>query len=293
MTSSSRPAARSFSRRVAVVMGTNEIASAVAVYLYRDGWRVVLSHDPHLPVIRRRMAFHDALFGDPAEVDGVWGTGAETSLAVASLIAKGQIAVTPLGLLDLIPIAALHVLADARMHKREDHPDLRHLAHLTIGLGPGFAVGRNCDIAVETLPAKNGAVVCKGSTEAADGRARILGGAGSERFVYSDEPGRWHCAVDIGTRVYKNFPIGILNGKAVSAPLDGILRGVVRDGMEVPGGVKLLEIDPRGRRASWTGIDERGTTIARATMAAIARKLGEPVVAALPAAAGKMPAWLM
>jgi xanthine dehydrogenase accessory factor len=292
MTSSFK-AARGAGSRIAVVMGTNEIASAVAVYLHRDGWRVVLSYDPHPPVIRRRMAFHDALFGDPAELEGIAAAGADSSLAVKSLLAKGRIAVTPLGLLDLIPIAQLHVLADARMQKRERHPDLRHLAHVTVGLGPGFAVGKNCDIAVETLPAKSGAVVCKGCTEAADGKARVLGGAGAERFVYSDAPGRWHCAVDIGTRVYKNFPVGILNGQAVCAPLDGVLRGVVRDGTEVPASVKLLEIDPRGRRASWTGIDERGAAIARATMAAIARKLGEPSLADARAARGKAPAWLM
>ncbi len=81
MTLSTGPAA-SLSSRVAVVMGTSEIASAVAVHLHRDGWRVVLSHDPHPPVIRRRMAFHDALFGDPAEVSGVSGVCAETILAV-------------------------------------------------------------------------------------------------------------------------------------------------------------------------------------------------------------------
>ncbi len=80
--------ARGLGTRAAVVMGTNEIASAVAVYLHRDGWRVVLSHDPHPPVIRRRMAFHDALFGDPAEVSGVLGMGAERSLDVASLFAS-------------------------------------------------------------------------------------------------------------------------------------------------------------------------------------------------------------
>ena len=278
------------SARVAVVMGTNEIASAVAVHLYRDGWRTVLSHDPHPPVIRRRMAFHDALFGDPAEVGGVRGVCAETSLAVASLLAQGQIAVTPLGLLDLIPITALHVLVDARMQKRERHPDLRHLARLTVGLGPGFAVDVNCDIAVETWPARSGSVVYKGHTEASDGKARPLGGAGAERFVYSGSPGRWHCAVDIGTRVFKDFPVGILNGAAVCAPLDGILRGVVRDGTEVPTGVKLLEIDPRGRQACWTGIDERGAAIAQATMAAIAMKLYEPAFAASPK---KTAAWLM
>ena len=282
----------SLSSRVAVVMGTNEIASAVAVYLHRDGWRVVLSHDPYPPVIRRRMAFHDALFGDPAEVGGIQGALAETSLAVAWLLSQGTVAVTPLGLLDLIPITAFGALVDARMQKRERHPDLRHLAKLTVGLGPGFAVARNCDIAVETWPERSGAVVHKGRTEAADGRARLLGSAGAERFAYSAEPGRWRCAVDIGTRVFKNFSIGILNGEAVSAPIDGILRGVVRDGTEVPAGVKLLEIDPRGRNASWTGIDQRGAKIAQATLGAIARKADEAAFAASPAMK-KAPAWLM
>lgn len=266
MTSPLRTVRRTLTAPAAIVMGTNEIASAVAVYLHRGGFSVVLCHDPNPPVIRRKMAFHDALFGDPAWVGGIEGIGAETSLEVASLFAQGRLAVTALGLLDLIPIRAFDVLIDARMQKRERHPDLRHLAGLTIGLGPGFAVNRNCDAAVETLPAKAGAVVYEGATAAADGKARNLAGAGA---VYSEEPGRWHCAVDIGTRVYKNFPAGILNGAAVIVPMDGILRGVVRDGTEVPAGVKLLEIDPR-KRAQFTGIDERGAAIARATMEAIA-----------------------
>jgi hypothetical protein len=238
------------------------------------------------------MAFHDALFGDPAEVSGVTGVCGETSLAVSWLLSQGEAVVTPLGLLDLIPITPFHVLVDARMQKRERHPDLRHLAKLTIGLGPGFAVDRNCDIAVETWPARTGSVVAKGSTEAADGRARPLGGAGAERFVYSSEPGRWRCAVDIGTRVFKNFPVGILNGAPVCAPLDGILRGVVRDGTEVPARVKLLEIDPRGKAACWTGIDQRGASIAQATMAAIEKWLEVLDLAASPARK-KVPAWLM
>jgi xanthine dehydrogenase accessory factor len=269
--------------RVAVIMGTNEIASAIAVYLHRDGWSAVLSHDPHPPVIRRRMSFHDALFGDPAEVDGVRAALAETSRDVSWLLARGEVAVTPFGLLDLIPITPFHVLVDARLQKRERHPDLRHLAELTVGLGPGFAVDRNCDIAVETLPEKSGAVLAQGFTAPADGKARQLGGAGAERFVYSSAPGRWTSAVDIGTRVFKDFPIGILNGAAIRAPLDGVLRGLVRDGAEVPGGVKLLEIDPRGRNACWTGIDPRGDGIAQSVLSAILHKMGAPSRAISPA----------
>ncbi len=265
-----RPVVRCFRTAFAVVLGTNEIASAVAVYLHRAGWCTVLSHDPYPPVIRRRMAFHDALFGDRVEVDGVPGEYAETSIEAATLLGSGDsVVVTRLGLLDLIPLTQIHVLVDARMHKRDAVADLRHLASLTVGLGPGFAVAKNCDVAIETLPAKNGAILYAGRTDSADRVPRILGGAGAERFVYSQAKGRWHCAVDIGTRVFKNYPVGLLEGVAVSAPLDGIVRGIARDGTEVPCGVKVLEIDPRGRQASWTGIDKRGREIARATLNAI------------------------
>jgi xanthine dehydrogenase accessory factor len=75
--------------------------------------------------------------------------------------------------------------------------------------------------------------------------------------------------IEIGTRIFKDFVVGHLGGEAVRAPFDGILRGVVRDGTEVPEGVKLLEIDPRGRRATWTGLDSRGKTIANAVWKAI------------------------
>ena len=69
--------------------------------------------------------------------------------------------------------------------------------------------------------------------------------------------------------MFKGFIVGHLDARPVPAPLDGILRGVVRDGLPVPAGVKLLEIDPRGRRARWTGIDERPRKIATAVSEAI------------------------
>lgn len=63
--------------------------------------------------------------------------------------------------------------------------------------------------------------------------------------------------------------IGRLDGAPVLAPHDGVLRGLVRDGSNACAGAKLLEIDPRGRGAVWTGIDERGARIARAVVEAV------------------------
>jgi xanthine dehydrogenase accessory factor len=254
----------------AVILGTNEIASAVAVHLHRGGYGVVLSHDPLPPVIRRKMAFHDALFDDAVTVDGIAAERIDMGLGIrASLGRAAGVIITELGLLDLIVIQTIDILVDARMQKYRATPDLRRLARFTIGLGPGFSGGTSCDVAIETRPGKVGRILHQGSTDAPDEVVPRLGGRSGERFVRAEVSGRWHTAIEIGARVFKDFVVGHLGNAPVRAPFDGILRGIVRDGTEVPAGVKLLEIDARGRRASWTGIDGRAQAIAKAVTEAI------------------------
>jgi hypothetical protein len=260
------------SLRFAVILGTNEIASAVAVRLHRAGFRVVLSYDPLPPVIRRKMAFHDALFDDAVAVEGIAARRADTGLEIRTSLAQTSgVTITELGLLDLIVIRGIDVLVDARMQKYLATPDLRRLGRLAIGLGPGFACGVNCDLAIETRPGKAGQIIREGGADQPDGVSRRLGGHAGERFVRAECSGRWNTAIEIGTRVFKDFVVGHLGSAAVRAPFDGILRGIVRDGTEVPAGAKLLEIDARGRRAKWTGTDDRGRLIASAVAEAISR----------------------
>jgi len=257
----------------AVILGTNEVASAVAVQLHRAGFSVVLSHDPMPPVIRRKMAFHDALFDDLVTLDGVGAQRAATGLEIRGALGRtAGVLVTELGLLDLLVVRTLDVLVDARMQKYQTIPDLRRLARHTIGLGPGFSAGSNCDIAIETRPATAGRILEQGPTEPADAMPPDLGGHAAERFVRAEVSGRWHTALEIGTRIFKSFVIGHLGNLVVRAPFDGILRGLVRDGTEVPAGSKLLEVDARGRNASWTGIDGRSRRIAKAVAHAIAKR---------------------
>ncbi|SFI17364.1 xanthine dehydrogenase [Bradyrhizobium sp. cf659] len=257
-------------RPFAVILGTNEIASAIGIQLVRAGYCVVLSHDPDPPVIRRKMAFHDALFTETAQVEDVAAERVDDGMQVyQALRTPARVFVTWLGLLDLLPVRQIDLLIDARLQKHRVTPDLRRLARLSIGLGPGFSSDFNCDVAVETRPGKIGLVADRRWTDAADGVASSLGEAGAERFVYSQFAGRWHTPVEIGTRVYKDLVLGHLSGVPLLAPRDGILRGIARDGSEVPAGVKLLEVDPRGRHAQWTGTDDRGRAIATATTAAI------------------------
>ncbi len=260
----------------AVVLGTNEIASAVGAALHEAGFACLLSYDPFPPVIRRGMAFHDALFGEEIALEGVSAVKVETAAEIRVALDQGRlVGITPLPLSEIIPLRMPDVLIDARMQKYLVTPDWRHIARVTVGLGPNFEVGLNCDIAIETRPAVAGKIIRRGGTQSADRTPRALGGKGIERFVYADQDGPWHTALDIGARVYKGVVIGRLGGAAVTAPIDGVLRGVVRDGSAAFRGAKLLEIDPRGRAAAWMGIDERGACIARSVVKAVRLKLAE------------------
>ena len=222
------------------------------------------------------MAFHDALFSDAGRIEDIVAERIDDAMQLLrALRDPGRVLVSWLGVLDLLPIRSIDVLIDARLQKHRITPDLRRLARLTVGLGPGFASQSNCDAAVETRPGKIG-LVNSGWTDAADGKASQLGDMGAERFVYSPFAGRWHTPIEIGARVYKDLVLGHLSGVPTVAPRDGILRGIARDGSEVPAGVKLIEIDPRGRQAQWTGIDERGRAIAKATLNAISGGMKGP-----------------
>lgn len=259
---------------IAIVLGTNEIASAIAVFLHRSGRSVILAHDPALPVIRRGMAFYDAVFGDFAWMDHIKAKRIDFIADIFKLFeCPEHVAVTTMGVTDLMVIGRIDILVDARMHKRSIKPDLRRLALTTVGVGPGFKVHSNCNVAIETRPDHQGLILLDGETEPQDQTiSSVLGGIGPERFVYAPAKGRWRTALDIGVRVFKGVVIGHIDGISLLAPMDGVLRGLARDDCEVPAGVKIVEIDPRGRACRWTGMDERCRAIAGAVMQATRRR---------------------
>src|SRR5260370_2587759 len=114
-----------FPFRFAVILGTNEIASAVAVQLHRNNYRTVLSHDPLPPVMRRKMAFHDALYDDGVAVDGIGARRADTGLEIRTSLAKTSwVTVTELRLLDLITIQPIDNLLDPSIQTSRPTPDL-------------------------------------------------------------------------------------------------------------------------------------------------------------------------
>lgn len=255
---------------VAVVLGTNDVASAVAHCLFQAGYGVVLSRDPGQPVLRRSMAYDDALVTGFSELMGVPARPAHALVEVLrGFTDRTGIMVTTMELGDLLCLGLIDLLIDARMRMRTLKVDIRPFARLTIGLGPGFTAGRHVDVAVETAPDAIG-ILREGSTLAAHGRSTPLAGAGRERFARASHPGLWLTSRAIGDRVTRDEVVGTCDDEPIRAPLTGHLRGLVRSGVDVPNGLKLAEVDPRlGGEPSWLGASERARRIAAATLDAV------------------------
>jgi hypothetical protein len=239
-------------RPLAIVLGTNDVASAVAVRLHQAGWAVVVADRLDAPAARRGMAYHDALFGDSIALDGVGGVAAETTLGVMDGLARGLgVVVTPLGFSDLVHLGPVQLLIDARLELAGARPHLRCLARLTVGVGPGFVAEENCDLAF---------ALAGGEADARLERRQAHGA------------GAWRTPLELGARIFRNLLVGRLDGDAVRAPSDGVLTGLVRDGAKVLPGVDLFEIDTRVREACWTGLSQRGCTVAAALLEALAQR---------------------
>ncbi|MBS0644558.1 MAG: hypothetical protein JSS43_32225 [Proteobacteria bacterium] len=265
-----------------LVLGTDDVASAVGWMLAKAGIPAVLVRDRALPVLRRTMSFDDALKTGSATLEGI------TAHATGHPWMGGTLAVTdqdPDALMDPMLIEGV---IDARMQRRTVKADLRRALGFAIGLGPGFTVGVNVDLAVETAPEATGAIVRRGATIAAHGKSAVLGGVGRQRFGRAADAGLWWSPCAIGEIVAAGDVIGLCGGREIAAPVGGGLRGLVRSGTFVDANTRVLEVDPRGVRGQYAGLPPRATKIAAATVTALRELCG----AARPIAAPRAAAWL-
>lgn len=253
-----------------VIRGTGDIGSAVAHHLFQSAMAVVL-HDSRAPTATRRgMAFTDAIFDGRATLAGVDALRVDDVEALRALL--GERTAIPVAAIEITAVCQVlmpAVLIDARMRKRAQPESQGHLARIVIGLGPNFTAGDNCDVVVETSWEDLGRVRTQGAALAFAGEPRELGGHARDRYVYAPVSGVLRTKHQIGDTVRAGEPIATVAGRELLAPLDGVVRGLTHDGVPVSIGTKVIEIDPRHRRAEVAGITERPRRIAEGVLAAI------------------------
>ena len=253
-----------------LIRGSGDVGSAVAHLLLRSGHEVAI-HDVALPAAPRRgMAFTAAIFDGACELDGVRARRVETDELDAALGADEVLVNATEELGDVLDAMAPDVLVDARMRKRAQPEPQRGLARLTIGLGPNFVAGETTDLAIETQWGDAlGTVVTEGPTKPLGGEPRAFEGHARDRFVYAPVGGVLRTDKAIAQRVAAGETVATIGDEPLRAPLEGILRGLVHDGVPVAQGAKVIEVDPRGDLSKVYGIGPRPRRIAEGVLAAM------------------------
>jgi xanthine dehydrogenase accessory factor len=77
----------------------------------------------------------------------------------------------------------------------------------------------------------------------------------------------------IGDRAKAGETVAQIESTIIAAPLDGVLRGLVRDGVAVLSRTEVIEIDLRGDSALVRGVGARPGRIADAVVAAVSSRI--------------------
>lgn len=255
-----------------LVRGSGEVGSAIAHAASIRGWTVAVHDRPRPAYTRRRASFCDAHFDGRAEMGGVRAKRAREASDLHFMLGCGRsVPVCDFPFDDALATMRPSVLVDARMRKHDEAEPQRGLAPLTVGIGPGFEAGRTTDVVVESAWGEHlGNVLRSGRTQPPAGGPKAIGGWGIERFVHAANGGTFRTTRDIAEQVAAGEAVGTLDGVPLVAPLDGWLRGIVRDGVAVERGARLVEVDPSAVGGDYRAIGERPGRIAAAIVALLA-----------------------
>ena len=252
-----------------LIRGGGDLASGVAVRLHRAGFQIVITELPQPRVVRRTVSFAEAVFVGQTEVEGVVGELLSDLDQVKRALKSGIIPVLIDPDLEILETLQPEIVVDARMRKKPPERG-KELATLVVGLGPGFIAGENCHAVIETNRGHDlGRVLWNSAPQADTGIPGEVKGFGVERVLHAPAAGELVSAASIGDRVKKGEVIALVDGKAVQAPFDGVLRGLLRPGSQVEEGMKIGDVDPRDEPAMVKLVSDKSRAIGGGVLEAI------------------------
>ena len=228
-----------------IIRGAGDIATGIALRLWRAGIRVVMT-DLEKPVaIRRTVAFSQAVVHGEAAVEDVTARRADCPGQALEWLKNGVIPVLadPQGA--CVPALRPDAVVDAILAKKNLGTKITD-APVVIGVGPGFTVGEDCHAVVETMRGHYlGRVLYNGAALPNTNIPGLIGGYAGERVLRAPADGVFQGARQIGDLVRAGDTAGYVNGVPMLCTIDGVLRGLMADGVPVTKGLKSGDVDPR------------------------------------------------
>ncbi|WP_299028864.1 selenium-dependent molybdenum cofactor biosynthesis protein YqeB [uncultured Thermanaerothrix sp.] len=252
-----------------LVRGGGDLGSGVVMRLHQAGFWVLVTELEKPLVVRRKVAFAEAIYAGKTHVEEIRARRVFTADEAYKCFMQGEVPVV----VDPEARARIwfkpHVLVDARLTKKGS--DLPHpAAPLVIGIGPGFVAGHDCHVVIESMRGHTlGRLYWEGSTEPDTGIPESVGGYDAQRVLRAPVEGILQAYVDIGDVVKQGQLIAKVNGGEVCAPFDGVIRGLVANGLHVTQGMKIGDLDPRRNPKYCYLVSDKSLAIGGAALAAI------------------------
>ncbi len=262
-----------------LIRGGGDLATGVALRVHRAGYRVVITELAQPLAVRRTVSFSEAIYSGEVTIEEVIGRA-----AMAAEITRLQLEKNIPVLIDpeAQVLASLHdvgkqIVVDARMTK---HPpsSLTTQPDLLIGLGPGFQAGENCDAVIETRRGHTlGRVYWKGTvetdTKTPEGDPRRVLRAPVNGVVIRHKNIADHCETgDLIAEMITNTSSG--SRVKISAPIGGVLRGLIHPGIAVTKDTKIGDIDPRNDPSYCFLVSDKALAVGGGVLEAILTRFG-------------------
>ena len=253
-----------------MVYGAGEMASGVALRLFRAGFRRLALLEVEKPMaVRRPVSFCEAVYDGRARVEDVEGEFAADAAAVSDIWRAGRIAVLVDPTHACRSTLAPEVVVDAILAKTNLGTRLDD-APLVVALGPGFTAGKDCRAVVETNRGHNlGRLIFSGSASPNTGIPGDLAGRTIERVLRAPCEGPVSSRLSIGDMVRAGEEVCRVGDAPVYTVIDGVLRGLVRPGLYASAGLKLGDVDPRGAKEYCATVSEKARALGGAVLEAV------------------------
>ena len=252
-----------------LIKGSGDLASGIALRLHRAGFRILMTDIAVPTTVRRTVAFSPAVYQGHMQVEDVTGVLCDSVKVAEQEIQNGNIAIMVDETARCIHEFHPDVVVDAILAKRNLGTKITD-APFVVGVGPGFTAGEDCHCVVETKRGHYlGRCIWKGSAIPNTGIPGMIGGYGLERLIKAQAAGVFKGAVEIGAVVKKNDVVGYVDQTPVLAQIDGVVRGLLQDGVEVTTGMKSGDVDPRCDVAHCFTVSDKASSIGGGVLEAV------------------------
>jgi xanthine dehydrogenase accessory factor len=252
-----------------VVKGSGDLGTGVGWRLHRCGFRVLMTEMVRPTVIRRTVAFASAVYEEVVAVDGVTARLVRSDEEIAEAWSDGDVPVLIDPRATVVQRLRPDAVVDAIMAKRNLGTRITD-APTVVALGPGFTARVDCHAVVETNRGHNlGRVILEGHAQPNTGVPGTVGGEGARRVLRAPREGVFRSVRAIGDRVGVGDVVAYVDDEPVPARLDGVVRGLLHDGLMACTGMKIGDVDPRGAVAHCFTISDKALAVGGGVVEAI------------------------